>query len=572
MRNLYKHIGSAFMAALLPLTAAAQSSLESGHSIMVGDDTYDMTDILEIAFVDKATLISTPQVTAPSVAELLKQAPNMRIWAKLLDATGWGAKMKPDAKAEKAFAEKYKAHAGTYPNNTVSSTPFQAYRRQGFTLFAETDEVFNKEWGVPMPVYDEATQSITNWEAIKQVLNEQCGKIYSNLKLGDLTDKENAVNIFVATHLLNSNMQLANNSAVRHATEYGYTTGENINEPSTNYTVNVWDYYRTAWPQESKLLKITQTPDGQFYLNRFSKYDNGLTGTYVETGTLQEGILAHARNEVDNSVYNNVALDGSYHPIDNILSFNSDYASAMKSERVRMDFTTLLPEIASNNLRGKDAYFPTDYFSTLTNVSPDTEIQLLYASKGWVDYQGDELLVTGNYDFTLEVPAMPNDGSYELRMGYSVNEVRAKSLLTFICEDEAGNQGTWGDPLVLDQSEPVMANDGIAQKDADLNYDETLCAENDYALHKLGYMKAPAYFHIAGDQHANSARDELGRSYNGGNMRRVLNTSNMSPRMRYYIRFQALDNSGLAQLHLDYIEFVPRLVDVAGEPYREDVW
>lgn len=571
MRNLYKHIGSAFMAALLPLTAAAQSPLESGHSIMVGDDTYDMTDIYEIAFVDKATLGSTPQVTAPSVVKLLKQAPNMRIWAKLLDATGWGAKMKPDAKAEKAFAEKYKAHAGTYPNNTVSSTPFQAYRRQGFTLFAETDEVFNKEWGVPMPVYDEATQSITNWEAIKQVLNEQCGKIYSNLKPGDLTDKDNAVNIFVATHLLNSNMQLANNSAVRHATEYGYTTGENINEPSTNYTVNVWDYYRTAWPQESKLLKITQTPDGQFYLNRFSKYDNGLTGTYVETGTLQEGILAHARNEVDNSVYNNVALDGSYHPIDNILSFNSDYASAMKSERVRMDFTTLLPEIASNNLRGKDAYFPTDYFSTLTNVSPDTEIQLLYASKGWVDYQGDELLVTGNYDFTLEVPAMPNDGSYELRMGYSVNEVRAKSLLTFICEDEAGNQGTWGEPLVLDQSEPVMANDGIAQKDADLNYDETLCAENDYALHKLGYMKAPAYFHKAGYTDS-PARAELGRSYNGGNMRRVLITSNMSPRKRYYIRFQSLDNSGLAQLHLDFIEFVPRLVDVAGEPYREDVW
>ena len=559
------------MAALLPLTAAAQSPLESGHSIMVGDDTYDMTDIWEIAFVDKATFGSTPQVTAPSVAELLKQAPNMRIWAKLLDATGWGAKMKPDAKAEKAFAEKYKAHAGTYPNNTVSSTPFQAYRRQGFTLFAETDEVFNKEWGVPMPIYDEATQSITNWETIKQVLNEQCGKIYSNLKPGDLTDKDNAVNIFVATHLLNSNMQLANNSAVRHATEYGYTTGENINEPSTNYTVNVWDYYRTAWPQESKLLKITQTPDGQFYLNRFSKYDNGLTGTYVETGTLQEGILAHARNEVDNSVYNNVALDGSYHPIDNILSFNSDYASAMKSERVRMDFTTLLPEIASNNLRGKDAYFPTDYFSTLTNVSPDTEIQLLYASKGWVDYQGDELLVTGNYDFTLEVPAMPNDGSYELRMGYSVNEVRAKSLLTFICEDEAGNQGTWGEPLVLDQSEPVMANDGIAQKDADLNYDETLCAENDYALHKLGYMKAPAYFHKVGDS-TSPARAELGRSYNGGNMRRVLITSKMSPRKRYYIRFQSLDNSGLAQLHLDYIEFVPRLVDVAGEPYREDVW
>lgn len=572
MRNLYKHIGSAFMAALLPLTAAAQSPFETGHSIMVGDDTYDMTEILEIAFVDKATLISTPQATAPSVAKLLKQVPNMRIWAKLLDATGWGAKMKPDAKAEKAFAEKYKAHAGTYPKIVGISflAPFQAYRRQGFTLFAETDEVFNKEWGVPMPVYDEATQSITNWEAIKQVLNEQCGKIYSNLKPGDLTDKDNAVNIFVATHLLNSNMQLANNSAVRHATEYGYTTGENINEPSTNYTVNVWDYYRIVWPQESKLLKITQTPDGQFYLNRFSKYDNGLTGTYVETGTLQEGILAHARNEVDNSVYNNVALDGSYHPIDNILSFSSDYASAMKSERVRMDFTTLLPEIASNNLRGKDAYFPTDYFSTLTNVSPDTKIQLLYASKAWmVYYQGDELFVTGNYDFTLEVPAMPNDGSYELRIGYQYS--RGKSLLTFICEDETGNQGTWGDPLVLDQQIEI---NGIAQTDDELKYDVTLCAENDYALHKLGYMKAPAYYHRPGDGTAASARAGF-RSYSGGGVRRVLTTADMSPQKRYYIRFQSLNSDNTARpagLCLDYIEFVPRLVDVAGEPYREDVW
>lgn len=36
--------------------------------------------------------------------------------------------------------------------------------------------------------------------------------------------------------------------------------------------------------------------------------------------------------------------------------------------------------------------------------------------------------------------------------------------------------------------------------------------------------------------------------------------------------FQSLDNASRAQLHLDFIEFVPRLVDVAGEPYREDVW
>lgn len=149
MRNLYKHIGSAFMAALLPLTAAAQSPLESGHSIMVGDDTYDMTDIYQIAFVDKATFGSTSQVTAPSVVKLLKQAPNMRIWAKLLDATGWGAKMVPDAKAEKAFAEKYKAYAGTYPNNTGTRTPFQAYRRQGFTLLPRPMKCLTKSGVCP---------------------------------------------------------------------------------------------------------------------------------------------------------------------------------------------------------------------------------------------------------------------------------------------------------------------------------------------------------------------------------------------------------------------------------------
>ena len=44
-------------------------------------------------------------------------------------------------------------------------------------------------------------------------------------------------------------------------------------------------------------------------------------------------------------------------------------------------------------------------------------------SSGWSNYQGDEFLGEGNYDFAMRLPPVP-DGTYELRMGYTAEGKR----------------------------------------------------------------------------------------------------------------------------------------------------
>lgn len=79
------------------------------------------------------------------------------------------------------------------------------------------------------------------------------------------------------------------------------------------------------------------------------------------------------RNDVTNADgtttnYSNNALNGYYYPIDHILINSEATSQALGSERIRMDVTTMLPEILSNDLRisGTWTYFPK---ATLT-ISP----------------------------------------------------------------------------------------------------------------------------------------------------------------------------------------------------------
>ena len=42
----------------------------------------------------------------------------------------------------------------------------------------------------------------------------------------------------------------------------------------------------------------------------------------------------------------------------------------------------------------------------------------------WMDYQGDEWNVVGNYELTFKLPPVPKDGTYELRIGVQANDQR----------------------------------------------------------------------------------------------------------------------------------------------------
>ena len=109
---------------------------------------------------------------------------------------------------------------------------------------------------------------------------------------------------------------------------------------------------------------------------------------------------------------------------------DADTREALGGERIRFDICTILPEILSNGCRSSRQHmnFPRGYFENITQESESTKFLYLHSAfvngQGWRDYEGDELMVLGLYDFVLKLPPVPKEGQYEIRMGISNNTLR----------------------------------------------------------------------------------------------------------------------------------------------------
>lgn len=517
-----------------------------------------------------------------SVAALIQEAENMKVMGLLLDRTGWADSLANATTAE----EEYETEHIDYAGSTVKSPNFGTYnyrdkRVVSFTAFVEPDNVLQEEWGVPAPVLDadgKITEESAN--AIIAKITEQCKRLLpaaddngNTAADDDLTNPSNVVNRFMAYHFLHGGMSV--DKFVHHWNEYGY---DYVSFPGVQkgYSVDVWDYYATMGKCRG-LLKITQLPDGDndYYLNRITKYNDGISGDYKEVSTEanQPGenginIKIHSLNDVSGTNYDNNALNGFYYPIDHVLIYNDATRSLLANQRMRHDMTTILHEFISQSLRGTEtAYFPNDYFSGITNVSSGTQIYYLQdygnstASNGsWKDYQGDEFLITGRYDFVMKLPPVPKDGTYELRMGVSLNTLRGMVQVYF--GDSPDNTQPVG--LPIDQRESVDMIPGSPWVD-DSGLDEATIRENDRNLRNQSYMKAPNYFLKDGTK--NTARNADSST---PALRRILATKEMKAGKTYYMRFKSAIESDNTQFILDYFEIVPTSIVTAVEP--EDIW
>lgn len=275
-------------------------------------------------------------------------------------------------------------------------------------------------------------------------------------------------------------------------------------------------------------------------------------------------------NDVSGTTYDNNALNGFYYPIDHVLIYNDATRTLLASQRMRHDMTTMLHEFISQSLRGTEtAYFPNDYFSGITNVSSGTQLYYLQeyanstASNGsWKDFQGDEFLVTGRFDFVVKLPPVPKDGTYEIRMGMSLNSLRAMVSVYFGDSPD----GTQPVGLPIDERESVDMIPGSPWVD-DSGLDEATIRENDRNLRNQNYMKAPNYFCKGATAGKTTARNADSSS---PALRRILTTKEMKAGKSYYMRFKSAIESDNTQLMLDYFEIVPTSIVTAVEP--EDIW
>lgn len=516
-----------------------------------------------------------------SVGELLQSAENMRIFGELLNITGWVDSLQTRTEEEEEYETENADYAGTTKYFASDYFPYREKRYIAYTLFAETDEVFANDWGVPTPVYDEATETITNWDAIISVIQNKCSSLLPttddrgcSADITDYTDPANVVNRFVAYHCLYGGM--STDEFVHHWNEYGFDYVDKTDPATTGYTVDVWDFY-TTMGQNRGLLKITQVPDGDndFYINRITEYNDGISGDYLEVSTEpnnpgQNGINVriNAVNDVSGTTYDNNALNGFYYPIDNILIYNNETRKLLASQRIRIDFVCFLPEVFSQDIRGIGCdYFPNDYFDEITNCSSGTEIYYLqdgYAGVGgsWKDYQGDEFLVTGRYDMTVKLPPVPYEDTYEIRMGCSLNTLRGMVQIYFGDSED----GTTPIGLPIDERESTDMIPGTPWVD-DSGLDEATIRENDRNLRNQNYMKAPNYFCVDDTQGLTTVRNATPST---PALRRILTTQTMSPGKTYYMRLKTAIETDNVQFMIDYFEFVPTSIVNAVEP--EDIW
>ncbi len=516
-------------------------------------------------------------VITPSTDNLYKRiaaADNMKVMAHLMEVTGWDVIFDVE---ERDVAYEEVTHDLTR-STPVGTCEVPDSRLIGFTGFVETDSVYASEWGINLNIVDGQVQ---NWDDVMKKVATECANVYKDEVVSeevrnDLTHPDNPVNRFVAYHFVYGKM--AYNRFVQHFNEYNYKCGSTPAEPQPiNMPTNVWDYY-TTMGEHPALLKITQVgdaslaplPDGltavehPILLNRISKYDDSSNGDYHEVDVVNgyEGILVSAFNG-DKNENDNDARNGYYYPINKILKYEKLFAEELGRERLRMDVTTMLPEMASNSFRGsKYRTFESGYFDNIINESPGTTIcyihEAYYGNVGsWKDYQGDEFNITGLYDLTLKLPPVPVDGMYEVRMAASNNSTRGMLQVYF---------GTEPDKLP-----PVGLPFDMRIAQADLGWvadveDDEVNAENDRNFRYNGYMKGPNYFTSANT--GTTGCREFTNPFAA--LRRIITTQWMEADKTYYIRFKSALKNTKSQFFLDYLEFVR--TNIYNGTKAEDIW
>lgn len=528
-----------------------------------------------------------------SIADLLKSAENMRVMSKLVTETGFADSLTLKTNEEDEFEKEHLTNAGTTKTSDgiVGNFTYQTKRAIGYTAFVETDQVLNADWGIPMPIYE--GEEITNWNEILSALKAKCEAIYGTEDADNLKSPNNAIYKFMAYHVLDGKLAMEDRSAVHHWNEYGYKCGENYTvKSSERYKVDVWDYFTTKL---GSLVKITHfcdetNGDNNFYLNRVSQYNTTWKGgSTLDLGNYAFQKLLYPNNDMGNGLnvqvsnknvvgettYDNDGANGYYFPINHVLVNSSDVKDALSSERMRIDFTTMFPEFISNDIRGnRYTYFPQGYFSGITNESTSTEIYYLQEGMrngnfGWKDYQGDEFIVTGQYDLVVKLPRVPKSGTYELRLASSNNRLRG--MVQVYIGTSPSRTNPIGLPIDMRET-PEMIPGTPWVNDKESQGDQSTCLENDRNLRNQGYMKGPQYFHINGKDGSEPVRNIAGNgSEDAAALRRILTAQYFDANQTYYLRFKsAIPDYSNSQLFLDYIEFVPSSVYNGTTP--EDVW
>ncbi len=436
----------------------------------------------------------------------------------------------------------------------------------GYTVFAESDEVMR-------------ANGINSFDDLVAYANKQYGQAadwYDYLSENgitvstgnDYTNRFNALNMFVAYHILNASMTV--NQLVF---EKGSSTYWNYAPDADPY-----DYYETMLPHTlMKIWEPVSVGSGKsLFINRY-RMNNTLTDEILSQGSqaMHEVVRAGIPVLRTGSLQ---AYNGYVHPINGMLVYDRIVPKGVLNERMRVNCTSLFPELINNRFRYwstgdgniPDTHdtsrqgIPSNYFDNV--VLYDNNICFAYCLRGaWRSFQADQMQFWGQYDFAFRLPSVPT-GTYEIRVVYA--PMSYGSFMQYYI----GTSSSVSSMQALGL--PFDATVGVEDPRIGLTNaweEEDKGVTTDVAMHNRNYMRGPHSYTGHGEKgytEKGSARFEFGTgSYT---IRYVLGRVEIHQGNENWLRIKTLNpDSKTNPVGLDFVELVPTSV-LDNQQYIED--
>ena len=437
----------------------------------------------------------------------------------------------------------------------------------GFTLFAETDAVM-------------AANGIHNIEELISYANNVYGNApdwydYMNengltVSTGDdYTNRFNALNMFVAYHILGASMS-SNQLVYFTSSEYAHYAPD----------ADAYDYYETMLPHTiMKIWAPTSVNRGQsIYINRY-RMRNTLTDELASQGSeamhevVEQGAMVIRNGQLQ-------ATNGYVHPINKMLVYDRMVPKGVLNERMRFNDTSLFPELITNGFRywtisnygapssaGKSwstdyVGIPSDYCENM--VVYDDNFCFNYRPHGWLrSYQSDQCQFWGSYDFAFKLPPVPS-GVYEIRVVYAPMSYGSFMQYYIGKSSRVSSMQTFGLPF-----DARISTDDPRIGWTDYTQEDDLGISTDIAMRNHGYMRGP-YSYYGGTGVTAWTESNNGRHDSGTTIRYILGRTTLNQGTENWLRIKNLmPDVKEAPVGLDFVELVPSSV-LDDQQYMED--
>ena len=502
--------------------------------------------------------------------DVINQNPTLGIFYKALQTTGMRDSLYRykdenyhqvmDQTGKDVFWKDYTTGA-----NIQESARSPKDRLFGYTAFVVPDSILKAKYG------------ITDVEGLYKKACEIYDPIYGGENedwhaFAKATDRRNPLNRFISYHLLNRNVHGYNLLTV--VNDYGIRTNK----------INPQEWYVTMFPYtmlKVEKLKLAQYMTGgakdEIFLNRRVDAQNSIVGVRVMP-TIPGG-------------YRGDALNGVYFCIEDILKYDDVMTGTVMNCRMRMDMSTIFPEVMTNNMRmnyksdaaltnndpahdhtekyGTNYFFPEGY---LEGVTVGNNGYFIYRRPrlGFYSYCGDEFICQDNFDVTFRIPPVPVEGDYQVRLGYAAMSIRGIAQVYF----DGVPQGI---PLDMRRDLAHETILGSVYWNAHADYDKLTDEEKSEELKELknkgfyrGCQGGQTHWTLSNMQPDKNAGTLM--SNMAPTLRIVLCTVHMKPFENHYLRFRCVSEGlGNNEIMLDYLELVPKSVyGVTDEGVMED--